>query len=468
MRSLQARLSTGLIVALVGLIGLGLVSASYSVRHLAEEFVASRLEHDMDALLVALRFDSTGRPTLNSDRFNPIFHQPYSGHYYKILTEQEELSSRSLWDFELPVPQITTDAVTRYFARGPQGEELLALARRFRIQQQPVTIVVTEDFTTLAAGLRRLMLVFLMIALVLLGGLILIQRFLVRQGLRPLEEIRGDILRLGHGEIRHLRHDAPAEIQPLVNEINHLLAVMEQRLQRSRHALGNLAHALKSPLTVLTHLAEQSEVQQQSAWSEELARQTWQIRQLVERELRRARIAGAATPGQRVVLNTEVDDLVETLKKVYRDKPLSIHCHIPRDTLFPGDRDDLLELLGNLLDNACQWAAEEVRLTVLTVSNWLRLCVEDDGPGCPPEQLTLLAQRGVRIDESRAGHGLGLAIVTDIVEQYGGRLELQQSKHWGVGCPGVPAPGRQGGSKYRVAVIRGNISVFFGLALSFS
>jgi signal transduction histidine kinase len=431
MRSLQARLSTGLIFALFGLVGLGLVSAAYSLRQLAEEFVASRLEYDMDALLVALSFDPTGRPVLNPNRFTPIFHQPYSGHYYSILSERGELRSRSLWDFDLPIPPTTTGTVTRYFARGPQGEELLMLARRFRVQQHPVTIVVTEDFTSLAAGLRRLMLGFLAVALTLLGGLILLQRRLVRQGLRPLEEIRMDMLRLGRGEIRHLRPDAPAEIQPLVSEINRLLEIMEQRLQRSRHALGNLAHALKAPLTVLTHLSEPPEGEQPTARRGELAHQIRRIRQLVDRELRRARIAGAAAPGQRVVLNTEVNDLVETLKKVYRDKPLAIQCRLPGDTLFPGDRDDLLELLGNLLDNACQWAAERVRLTVRAAADQLRLCIEDDGPGCPPEQLTLLTQRGVRIDESRTGHGLGPAIVTDIVEQYGGRLELGRSAELG-------------------------------------
>ncbi|MCP5419741.1 MAG: sensor histidine kinase [Gammaproteobacteria bacterium] len=431
MRSLQARLSTGLIVALFVLVGLGVLVAGYSLRHLAEEFVASRLVHDMDALLVALSFDSDGRPVLNPNRFNPVFHQPYSGHYYKIITKGGELRSRSLWDFDLPLPPTTTDAVTRYFTRGPENEELLVLARRFRVQQRSVVLAVTEDFTPLAAGLRRLMLGFLTIAGILLGALIYVQRLLVRRGLQPLEDIRLDMLRLGRGEIRHLRQDAPIEIQPLVNEINRLLAIMEQRLQRSRHAVGNLAHALKAPLTVLTHLTDPQDQSQPSEWAGEVARQTRQIRQLVDRELRRARIAGAATPGQRVVLNTEVDDLVDTLKKVHRDKPLLIDCHIPGNTLFPGDRDDLLELLGNLLDNACQWAAGRVRLTVRPSADWLILHIEDDGPGCPPELLTLLTQRGVRVDESRAGHGLGLAIVTDIVDQYGGYLELTRSNELG-------------------------------------
>jgi signal transduction histidine kinase len=151
----------------------------------------------------------------------------------------------------------------------------------------------------------------------------------------------------------------------------------------------------------------------------------------MDRELKRARIAGAAMPGQRVLLAREIGDLVSTLKKIHRDKHLTIRCRIPVDSLFPGERDDLLELLGNLLDNACKWAVGTVRLTVLETDAWQRLVVEDDGAGCSDEQLGLLTRRGSRIDESRVGHGLGLAIVADIVTQYGGRLELGRSEDLG-------------------------------------
>jgi signal transduction histidine kinase len=152
---------------------------------------------------------------------------------------------------------------------------------------------------------------------------------------------------------------------------------------------------------------------------------------LIDRELKRARIAGAAAPGQRVILENEIKDLVDTLKKIYRNKELSIQCQIPKGSFFTGDRDDLLELLGNLLDNACQWATHRILLTVKHNTEGLCLRVEDDGPGCPPEQLDLLTQRGVRIDESHGGHGLGLAIVADILEHYEGRLHLGRSSDLG-------------------------------------
>lgn len=431
MRSLQARLSTGLMIVLAVLVGLLLVIGSYSLRHLAEEFVAERLEHDMDALLAALSFDHSGRPVLDSEKFSAVLRQPYSGHYYKIRSGDFTLRSRSLWDADLTLPPTTYEAVTRYLTEGPQDQQLLVLARTFRLQGHEVELAVTEDFTELAAGLRQLNLGLGLIALVLLAILIGIQRLIVHQGLRPLEQTRHDILRLEHGEIRQLQTDAPMEVRPLVEEINHLIELMGQRLQRSRHALGNLAHALKTPLTAIIQLAEHPQVRTQDGLCTELKQQTQQIRSLIDRELRRARIAGAATPGQRVVLAHEVTDLVDTLRKIYRDKALTIQNRIPPDSLFPGDRDDLLELLGNLLDNACQWARSIVRLSAAATDGHLRITIEDDGPGCSPEQLELLTRRGVRLDESRRGHGLGLAIVTEIVEQYGGRLRFGRSPELG-------------------------------------
>ncbi len=427
MTSLQARLSTSLILTLTTLAVLVVAIGGYSLRQLAEDFVATRLEHDLETLLAALEFDSAGRPQLADAHTNSAFHQPLSGHYYRIDSPAGELCSRSLWDAELPLPPLTTDRFTRSFTTGPQGQLLLLVGRAFRIRNQPVTIVVTEDFGPISAGLRRLMLEFGLIALLLLGVLLLLQRLIVRRGLAPLEQIRHELPRLARGDIAQLSIDAPAEVRPLVAELNRLLELLGQRQRRARHALGNLAHALKTPLTALTQLAEQPPpVHDTTAWWRDLRQQLQNIRHLTERELKRARIAGGSIPGQRVLLDREVADLATNLRRIHRERDLQIEIHIPPDSGLPGDRDDLLELLGNLLDNACQWATSTVRLTAEANDERLWLQVEDDGPGCPPDRLALL-QRGIRIDESRAGHGLGLAIASDIVEQYGGTLQLGRS-----------------------------------------
>ena len=432
MTSLQARLSTGLILTLALLTLLAVVIGGYSLRQMAENFVATRLEHDLETVLAALSFDVSGQPQLAADRISANFRRPYSGRYYQIETAHGELCSRSLWDAELALPPLTPHRVTRTFITGPQEQRLLLVGRAFQVQGQPVAIAVTEDFTPINAGLRRLLLEFIVIAGVLFGALLGLQRLIVRRGLAPLEQIRRELPRLACGDIPQLSLDAPAEVRPLVAELNRLLDLLNQRQRRSRHALGNLAHALKTPLTALTQLAEQPPPPgDATGWWRDLRQQLQHIRALTERELKRARIAGGGAPGQRVLLDREVTDLIATLRRIHRDREIAIETRIPPDSGFAGDRDDLLELLGNLLDNACQWAETEVRLTVETDAMHLWLRVEDDGPGCPPDQLDELRQRGARIDESRAGHGLGLAIAGDIVAQYGGTLRLGHSEKLG-------------------------------------
>lgn len=432
MTSLQARLSVGLVAALAALTVLAVVIGGYSLRQMAENFVAARLEQDLETVLAALTFDASGQPQLAADRLGATFHQPYSGRYYQIETAGGELCSRSLWDTDLTLPPLAADRVTRAFVTGPQEQRLLLVGRAFRVQNQPVAIAVTEDFTPLETGLQRLLLNFGLIAAVLFGALLGLQRLIVRRGLAPLEQVRRELPRLARGEIPHLSIAAPDEVRPLVAELNRLLDLLNQRQRRSRHALGNLAHALKTPLTALTQLAEQPPPSgDATGWWRDLRQQLQHIRALTERELKRARIAGGGAPGQRVLLDREVTDLIATLRRIHRDREIAIEARIPPGSGFAGDRDDLLELLGNLLDNACQWAETRVRLTVGTDAAYLRLRIEDDGPGCPPDQLDELQRRGTRIDESRAGYGLGLAIAGDIVAQYGGTLRLGHSEALG-------------------------------------
>ena len=433
MNSLQTRLSAGLSAGLAALTLLVLAGGYYSLWRVTQDFVVTRLEHDMDTVLSALQFDGAGRPLLATERMGAPFHQPYSGHYYKIATTSGELRSRSLWDDDLPaLPTFSHNHSTRAFAVGPQHQQLLLVGRAFELRGLPVTIVVTEDFTPMDKGLKRLLLQFGLVALGLFGALLLLQRMIVRRGLMPLDQVRRELPRLARGEISQLSVDAPDEVRPLVGELNRLLELMNQRQRRTRHALGNLAHALKTPLTALTQLTDQPPAAGNTRdWWLDLRQQLQHIRRLTERELKRARIAGGGTPGQRVMLTQEIIDLTDTLRRIHRDCSLHFELRVPSDSIFPGDRDDLLELLGNLLDNACQWARQRVLLTANTDAGGLWLQVEDDGPGCPPDQLELLRQRGTRIDESRAGYGLGLAIISDIVAQYGGTLRLGRSETLG-------------------------------------
>jgi signal transduction histidine kinase len=260
--------------------------------------------------------------------------------------------------------------------------------------------------------------------------LIVMQSLIVRLGLVSLHRVRRDITRLERGEIGQLGEAVPAEVRPLVREMNRLLRVLEQRLKRSRNTLRNLAHALKTPLTLVMQLAEGEDMRTVPQVRDQLIEHTTVLHHRLERELRRARLAGAVPSRQQLRLAEEISLLVEALRSIHHDKELDIACHIPPQAVFVGDREDVLELLGNLLDNACQWAHHRVVCTIQEQPD-LTVVIEDDGPGCPPEVLKQLIRRGVRVDESIPGHGLGLAIVKDIVEQYGGDISFGRSSQLG-------------------------------------
>jgi signal transduction histidine kinase len=436
MRSLQARLGLGLAASLALLVVAQWVLVTYAVRHLAENYVISRLEHDAEALLGALAFDPTGAPVLDGARVGPVYQTPFSGHYYRVATGVHELRSRSLWDEDL-----AGGAAERQRTEGPQAQPLLALTGSYEKQGHAVEITVAEDLTAIEqglAGFRALYTVASLLALLLLlGG----QFLAVRRGLAPLEAVRRELWRMERGEAARLDMPVPSEIAPLVREINRLTESLARRLERSRHALGNLAHALKGPLTLLTGLADAPALRAQPELRAQLLEQTAQLGARIERELKRARLAGGAAAG-RFVPAQEIPPLIEALRAMYRDKALEITCEIPPDVAYAGDRQDLLELIGNLLENACKWARSRVMLTA-EARDGLRILVEDDGPGCPPAQLPELAARGTRLDESTPGHGLGLAIARDIVDGYGGNLHLGRSERLGgfAACAWLPGAG---------------------------
>ena len=428
MRSLTTRLTTSLTLTVLILGGLFMGGLHYSLRHLAIIFVSARLTHDLDNLLTGLQFEGDFRLTLDQSRLTRFFKQPYSGHYFVVRAGNQVIRSRSLWDATLALPPGTERERERaFFLTGPNQQQLLALERDIRRQGQTVSLLVTEDFNPIDDTLSRLQLRIGLVALLVLIGLLIAQYLIVRRGLQPLFKVRNDMLRLSAGKIRQINTPVPKEIQPLVVELNRLLDILARRVERSHHALGNLAHALKTPLAVLTHITDQISTND----AVEIRQQAGHIKSLIERELKRSRIAGAATPGQQVQLSIVVEELVDTLQKIYHDSDLRIDVDVMAELIFPGDRNDLMELLGNLLDNACQWANHRIVLRGINKDTTLIISIEDDGPGCPPERLIELTERGTRLDESGPGHGLGLSIVYEIVHQYGGDLSLGTSQALG-------------------------------------
>jgi signal transduction histidine kinase len=218
----------------------------------------------------------------------------------------------------------------------------------------------------------------------------------------------------------------PLELEPLVAQINHLLAHTEDSLKRSRNALGNLGHALKTPLAVLLSLAEGQKLERHPEVQATLREQLGQIQQRLERELNRARLSGDALPGVRFDCDVELPGLFSTLRMIHGEH-LELNNHVAPGLVLPWDREDILELLGNLLDNACKWADSSVCLCITQAPDGFCLLIDDDGPGIAVEQRDDVLGRGNRLDEQVTGHGLGLGIVKDIVESWGGQIQLLDS-----------------------------------------
>ncbi|MDD0988280.1 MULTISPECIES: sensor histidine kinase [Pseudomonas] len=423
MRSIQRRLSLGLISVMV-IVGLVLAQTSLWLFEVGlQRYLEAGLRNDSENLLVAL-VRGPGGVQLDEQRLSPAYQRPFSGHYFRIDFGDNHWRSRSLWDQELP--QLPQAGLKGNLQLGPEGQQLLVLRSDYKRFGQSISISVAQDYTPVRESFRLMRQVGLVLGLAALLLILILQRVTVRRALRPLETAREQIAQLQQGQRSQLDTQVPAELEPLVAQINHLLAHTEDSLKRSRNALGNLGHALKTPLAVLLSVASSEQLKDQPQLAKLLREQLQQVQQRLNRELNRARLAGETLPGALFDCDSELPGLLATLNMIHGEH-LELSYQVRPGLQLPWDREDLLELLGNLLDNACKWADAEVRLSIEQTPECFQLIVEDDGPGIPESQRDQVFSRGTRLDEQTAGHGLGLGIVRDIVDVWGGTLQLQES-----------------------------------------
>ncbi|WP_085726933.1 sensor histidine kinase [Pseudomonas sp. R37(2017)] len=426
MRSIQRRLSLGLISVMV-VVGLVLAQTSLWLFEMGlQRYLEAGLRNDSENLLTALVRGPQGLQ-LDERRLSPAYQRPFSGHYFRIDFADGHWRSRSLWDQELP--PLDHPGLHDNLQLGPEGQQLLVLRTDYRRLGLPISISVAEDYTPIRESFRRMQQIGLGLGLTGLLLILLLQRITVRRALRPLEQAREQIAQLQQGQRSQLDDRVPVELEPLVAQINHLLAHTEDSLKRSRNALGNLGHALKTPLAVLLSLASSEQLDAHPKLRKVLKEQLEQVGQRLNRELNRARLSGDALPGALFDCDGELPGLLATLNMIHGEH-LALSYRAPTGLQLPWDREDLLELLGNLLDNACKWADAEVRVSVVETAGGFELSIEDDGPGIPEERRDQVFSRGTRLDEQTEGHGLGLGIVRDIVDSWGGKLSLLESE-WG-------------------------------------
>ena len=256
---------------------------------------------------------------------------------------------------------------------------------------------------------------------------------LVRTALAPFDDMRRRLSDVRNGVERQLRGSYPTEVQPLVEDLNALLAHNEQAIARATAKAGDLAHGLKTPLAVLFREAERAEAAGYHDLAATITQQVERMRRQVDYHLAHARAAASgATTGARCSVKESVDGLSRTLLRLHADRGLTIDVKVPAGETVRGQREDLDEMLGNLLDNACKWARARVTVESAACDARVAITVDDDGPGLDASMRDLVLQRGVRADEAAPGSGLGLAIVRDLAELYGGSIALSDAPAGGV------------------------------------
>lgn len=445
-RSLVGRLvwlAAGWSVAL--LIGTGVALSISFHDHALAEFERGLVE-DIDSLLAGSTVAEDGQvvaPFLTDARATRAF----SGKYWEIIDPkkgpgmQEPVPSRSLWDQTLAFPDDVARRLAAdqgktvfYTAVGPLKQPLLIAARMIHLpgRPNPVVFLVGEDRGPVDRDVGRFELT-TALALMLLGvGLVAAVVIQVRVGLHPLFAMVREIGDVRRGKAQRLIGGYPNELEPLAEEMNALLDHNQEVVERQRTHVGNLAHALKTPISVL--LAEAETAGADPRLAQVIVRQASAMREHVEHHLRRARAAARQqNAGERTPVAPVLDDLARALERIFQEKGVSVDWDAPADLAFRGERQDLQEIAGNLLENGCKWCRELVLVRAEAAGEeTLTLTVEDDGRGLLPEQRAEVLKRGARIDESAPGSGLGLAIVDELARAYGGRLELADASLGGL------------------------------------
>lgn len=384
----------------------------------------ARLAVLLEGVVAGTAVGEDGRLDLSLQLGEPRFDQPFSGWYWQISDGKEPVRrSSSLWAQTLILPHPEGDEVVLSELPGPSGQTLRVLVRPILLpdQDKRYWYAVAGDESELRRTKNRFDGLLALTLAMLFGGVLAAILIQVRFGLQPLFRIRGALSAIRSGESQRLEGKYPSEIQPLAHELNALIDHSETLIERAQTHVGNLAHGLKTPLSVLANEARDNA----SPFGNLVDRQTTLMRQQVEHHLARARAAATSTIlGARSEVAPALRDLKRTLERIYSERGIAIELVCPDDLAFRGARQDLEEMLGNLMDNACKWADGGVRVRAERREDRIVISVEDDGDGLPPSKRDEVMKRGRRLDESVPGTGLGLSIVDDLASLYGGSFVL--------------------------------------------
>ena len=429
-----AALAAALIVLALTLAGLGL--ATIFDREL-DRRAESELSQIVRILAGQITLDQNGAPIGNLALPDPRFSGPYSGLYWQVAPATgSHLRSRSLWDFELPVlPDASPGERRTIDLTGPNGSRLIAVTQTIAVSkgdrdgeaETPVQVTAALDRSDLASAQRsfRNLLVPSLVALgICLSGAMWL---FLRLALRPLQGLARGLRQIHLGKARALPGAFPSEVQPVVDDLNRLIAFQDAAAEKARARASDLAHGLKTPLAVLDALSRQAHGEGRTELSGAINEQTSLMQKQVNRALARARAGFVTALGRATVPAAPlVEKLAGALRRLPSERPLDWDVTVASGAVFAGDEADFMEMLGNVLDNARKWARGRIRFTATMIGGATVFTVEDDGPGLEAEHAAQI-ERGRRWDETTPGTGFGLAITRDLVESYGGTLMLDRS-----------------------------------------
>lgn len=413
-----------------------LVAAGWGIAIIFERHVERRVMDELDVdirqIMSGLSIDAESNPVFAQLPADQRYTQPFGGKYWQIeVGERVFQKSRSLWDEQLNLPDDTVGASERHnhIVAGPRGHTLLAVERGFTVERAAamykIVIAAAVESSEIGEAVRSFR-TDIATALGFLGTMLLAAfAAAIHVGLEPLSRLRVSLASLRAGTDRRLEGSFPVEISPLVEDLN---KVLDQRARIARQAktrAADLAHGLKTPLTAIEVVADELKGRGEEAIGIELSEYVANMQHHIERELALARSTVADGHGVEDVRVAEVAwQLVRSLRRLPRGDEIDWQIKIPADAIFRGEPAMLMEVIGNLLDNARKWAKQRVNVLAWREGEKVSIQVEDDGPGVPEGELDRVMRRGRRLDETVPGSGFGLAIAKEIVEQVGGRIEL--------------------------------------------
>lgn len=447
LNSLAFRLiASAAVISLVIIVAAGLLLSALFQDAVERNFDA-RLQAVLDGLLASIELSEGGRLILRETLADSRFGLPLSGWYWQVNSAggapYQILTSDSLLEQRLEVPPGALEArdesgFARFFLSDEDGHRLRAIEQRYRLfgSDEAFSFIVAGNFDELRAEISAFTNTLVLVLTILGLGLVAAIFVQVRYGLRPIRMLQSGISGIRAGVADRIEGAFPVEVGMVAQEINALIQSNAEVIERARTQVGNLAHALKTPLSVLTNEANATP----GPLSEKVVEQTHIMRDQVSLYLDRARRAARAQSlGAVTEVRPVVDALVRTLQRINIERGIEVETVCPRALRFGGERQDFEEMVGNLLDNAFKWASGRVLVRVRMEAAgpeerrpWLMIEVDDDGPGLPPERRADALKRGHRLDETKPGSGLGLSIAAEAAAMYGGRLRLDEASLGGL------------------------------------